>query len=241
MAKAIYSIKIWLFRKQLGLKAADLNGFKHICIFIVKVYIFVWYTAQSPISAPLNDLNLIKNLLLYKKVNASVSNACLITMSRHLSYVSEELASISFFDVSIPNQIKQNMVHAINHREGKKENFKKLNLKVEELKKVSNVNIDYFITKNSFNFFNILGIDTTFLNECPKTWAENKAYLDGLKIVQSLKVVNDCAERGVALIQMYSGICKDESQQQYLLQLIENHRKQLSSVTKSALLQYLQK
>ncbi len=46
------------------------------------------------------------------------------------------------------------------------------------------------------------------------------------EIIKSLNVVNDRAECGVALIQEYSGLLThDEMQLQFLLQVIETHRK----------------
>src|SRR5208282_5687598 len=44
-------------------------------------------------------------------------------------------------------------------------------------------------------------------------------------IVTKLPCVNDCAERGVALIEKFNSTTKDESQKQYLLQVVEQHRK----------------
>lgn len=43
--------------------------------------------------------------------------------------------------------------------------------------------------------------------------------------VRNMKVVNDFAERGVALIQSYNNILmKSEDQKQYLLKVVEDHR-----------------
>jgi hypothetical protein len=43
--------------------------------------------------------------------------------------------------------------------------------------------------------------------------------------VKSLKVVNDAAERGVALIQTFNGILTNqEEEKQFLLQVVEKHR-----------------
>ena len=54
--------------------------------------------------------------------------------------------------------------------------------------------------------------------------------------VKLLKVVNDCAERGVALIQSYNGaLTNDETQKQYLLQLVSRHRKLFPEPMKAAL------
>ena len=51
--------------------------------------------------------------------------------------------------------------------------------------------------------------------------------------VHELKVVNDAAERGVALIQAYSGsLTRDEEQLQYLLQVVAPHRQAVPLPTK---------
>ena len=52
-----------------------------------------------------------------------------------------------------------------------------------------------------------------------------------------IKLVNDCAERGIALVQKYnaSPLTKDESQLQYLLRLVSKHRKDMSMPSKNAL------
>jgi len=53
----------------------------------------------------------------------------------------------------------------------------------------------------------------------------NEHYNEAERIVRSLKVVNDAAERCVKLIQDYNNILtKDEEQKQFLLQVIQQHR-----------------
>ena len=45
-------------------------------------------------------------------------------------------------------------------------------------------------------------------------------------MVQSIKVVNDHAERGIALIKEYTGILtRNEPQFQLLMKVVEDHRK----------------
>jgi len=49
-------------------------------------------------------------------------------------------------------------------------------------------------------------------------------------------VVNDCAERGVALIQSYNNaLTKNEDEKQYLLQLVSDHRKKYPKPNKTVL------
>ena len=51
--------------------------------------------------------------------------------------------------------------------------------------------------------------------------------------VYELKVVNDTAERGVALIQAYSGsLTRDKEQLKYLLQVFAAHRQAVTQPTK---------
>ena len=60
-------------------------------------------------------------------------------------------------------------------------------------------------------------------------------YRSSLEIVRSVRVVNDLAERGVALIQQFnSSITRNEEQKQFLLQIVENHRKEFSMPTKAS-------
>jgi len=54
--------------------------------------------------------------------------------------------------------------------------------------------------------------------------------------VKSLKVVNDAAERGVALIQAFNGVLTSpEEQKQFLLQVVEKHSCDFPNCNKSTL------
>ena len=60
----------------------------------------------------------------------------------------------------------------------------------------------------------------------------------GLSIVRGLNVTNDAAERDVALIKSFnSSITTDEEQKQFLLQIVEEHRRSLPNSNKSKLVQ----
>jgi len=51
-----------------------------------------------------------------------------------------------------------------------------------------------------------------------------------------LSVVNDLAKRGVALIEQYNSILtKDEEQKQFLLQVVEEHRRRFPDSSKKTL------
>lgn len=81
----------------------------------------------------------------------------------------------------------------------------------------------------------ILGISQEFLQVDPSKWECHADYQRSKQLVQSLRAVNDLAERGVALIQEFnSSLTRDEEQKQYLLQVVEHHRSTFLAPTKSS-------
>jgi len=81
-----------------------------------------------------------------------------------------------------------------------------------------------FVSKNTLKLFKSLDIPQNFLNQHPSTWENNKSFVDGRIRVQKLKVVNDAAEHGILLVQIFNGILTNqEDQKQYLLQVVEQH------------------
>ena len=85
----------------------------------------------------------------------------------------------------------------------------------------------------SRSFFQTAGIDDSFLGVPVETWPNNASFKNAQSFVKNLASVNDCAERGVALIQAFNNsITKDEEQKQYLLQVVEKHRKDFKQCTR---------
>ena len=58
-----------------------------------------------------------------------------------------------------------------------------------------------FVNKNTLNFFRCLEIATGFLDADPSTWDSRDDYKIASSVANGLKVVNDLAERGIALIE----------------------------------------
>lgn len=82
--------------------------------------------------------------------------------------------------------------------------------------------------------FHALEIPESLLETDITQWNCKKVYEDAKRRIQSLEVVNDNAERGIALIKTYnSKLSTDENQKQYILQLVEEHRKMYKSPNKS--------
>ena len=61
MAKAIYALKIWMFRDQFRLTKREEKGIRDICLFTVRLYITAWYRSPEATSAPRLDLQLLND------------------------------------------------------------------------------------------------------------------------------------------------------------------------------------
>lgn len=94
MAKAIYSLKLYLFRDQFALTDEEINGLRDICIFLALLYVEAWYTCKSGVDAPNNDLNFIKKAIEYKKIDKIVSN--LVLKKYHCIYGTCQMKRLRF-------------------------------------------------------------------------------------------------------------------------------------------------
>lgn len=232
MAKAMYCLKIFLFRHQFKITKKEEKGIKDVCIFSVMIYIKYWYQACVASSAPRNDLQLLKDLIKFENINPALSKVALKKVMGHLWYLSEELVSFAFFDDEIALDTKQKMVHALDN-EGLEFSPKRISLVTKD---IEGKNIEDFVSSNSFRFFEILGISSNFLKKDVAEWPADKEYKAGRDIVRSMRVVNDIAERGVALMEEYNKLITiNEQQKQYLLLIVKEFRKKYPDSKKSTL------
>jgi len=80
-------------------------------------------------------------------------------------------------------------------------------------------------------FFETTGCDDSFLSAVVEDWPAMQSFQQALSTVTKLPCVNDCAERGVVLTEKFNSTTKDESEKQYLLKVVEQHRKTFSKLT----------
>ncbi|XP_048504680.1 uncharacterized protein LOC125499694 [Athalia rosae] len=237
MAKAIYTIKIFLFRKQFKMTVKLIRSISDICIFIATVHIKAWFTCPLASEAPNNDLSFLKELIDYQSTDAKISEVALKKFSKHLCYLNPETVAIAFFDERISLNIKNQMVIMLKSIDTNSEK----NLKRFEIKNIRDVydwNIASFVSSRSLQFFERFGINTDFLNLNPSEWCQNENYQKGLLLVRSLKVVNDIAERAVKLIKEYHSILsKDPEQQQFIVQFLSEYKPYYSDTRKSAIVE----
>ena len=122
------------------------------------------------------------------------------------------------------------MVVALRDTEGSDEPPKRIPLFVSPETK----GLHDFVTTSTRCFFKILGLSEEFLKIDPSEWLLQESYLKDQIVATSVKVVNDLAERGVALIQEFNAsLTRNEEQKQYLMQVVEDHRRKFSVPTKA--------
>lgn len=90
----------------------------------------------------------------------------------------------------------------------------------------------------------VTNINTDYLRTDPSTWHENENYILAKTLVSKLLVVNDIAERGIALITRFNtALTHQEEQKQFILHAVEQHYKNLPSrnTSKKTFIDYLNK
>lgn len=215
-------------------------------VFVVSIYIKNWFLCQLAQKAPANDLQLLKDLERYKSIDDIVATAVQNKFRNHLWYLSEANIALALFDDEVEINIKRRMIRNFN-KEGHPENPKRINLPVNE---IMSAELCDFVSNNTYLFFetilnqDITGVNKSFLKDDPVTWSESEDYVAASKIVKSLLVVNDIAERGIALITRFNAILThQEDQKQLLMQTMEEHFEALpsESFSKSMFVNYLNK
>ncbi len=237
MSKAIYSLKIFIFRNEFKLTAREEKSLQDICVFILKFYIKMWFQATSAVKAPNLDLNYLREIYNHKSTDEKLSMAVMGKICNHLWYLSDECVALSFFDEQVPSDEKRRMLLKLNlERDIEIESAKRIQLKINDVKEFVSKRLSDLVTPNTNEFFDRFKIPKEFLFKDPDTWASDDDYKTGTKIVSQIKVVNDVAERGVKLIQEYNKkITHNEDDMQFLLQVVKDYTQKFSSFTKKSL------
>ena len=245
MAKLLYSLKMVLMRDMIAkdlpkgavFRCGQLNKLNRFVKFVLSVYIPWWIKSPLVAAAPINDTKLLQDISSFTEKDKLVGNSALKSLKNHLWYLTEELVPLSLFSNEISQKEKTKMVEAIisfktfpkpQNRHGTgygKPTFPKI-------LNINNINLQQFIGPDSHQLFSILRINESILSVPVDQWDKLDDYIEAKKIVNSLKAVNDAAERGVKLGSDFLGTAKIEERYQNILQAVENDRKYLPNQRK---------
>ena len=166
MAKALYSLKIWMFRGQFRLTAREERGLCDICLFIVRVYVRAWFNAPLASHSPKNDLHFFQQLSSYD--NTAITKVAGHKFAGHLWYLSEELIALAFFDDDLSADTKRAMVKSIKERDDIDNPAKRAQV---DLRECQGMAIEDFVIKNTRTFFVRSGLPSEFLDYNPNLWS----------------------------------------------------------------------
>jgi hypothetical protein len=234
MAKALYCLKLCLFRRQLSpsLTATEANGLLRVAVFIVRVYVKVWFSAPDTVAAPRNDLQLLKDLKAYEQVNKKVALAAQVRFQFHSWYLTEVNVGLALFDEELSFGIRNALVQKMLQGSiSAHEPPKKIAV---DFKSVLNLELLDLVSGNTLRLFYILNVKTDFLQVPAEQWAGREDYELCKRIVTHLCSVNDTGERAVKLMKDYNLLTnKNEDSFQKMLLSVHDLRKALPGKDKT--------
>ncbi|XP_050499022.1 uncharacterized protein LOC126879795 [Diabrotica virgifera virgifera] len=253
MAKAIYCLKLFLFRDQMKMRKDNSKLNAEICVFVVYCYVEAWFSATNTTGAPLNDIYFLRKLVIFKNINENIATIAITKFLNHLWYLSEECAAMAIFDDRIERVEKIRMaqkimecasknIETVNEKEEENEETevieKKLSLQIRDVQNFVQKDLPTeLLSANSLQLFKRFGICVEFLQDDPLNWENREDYRTGKNIISTLKCTNDIAERGVKLIEDYNEkMTKNEHQKQFLIQVVQEYRREFPVATKGGLL-----
>ena len=189
--------------------------------------------APQATEAAHHDLILWKALKTYSCEDKEISKEATKVLERHLWYLSEETVGLALFSKEVSVITKEEIVKAMRKKSPSEVRKVRGDRDIINLKDVT---LASFATEKSLQLLTKLKIGKSFLKIEPTAWNANEDFKCGLERVQTLKVVNDTAERGVKLFEEFNQLLtKDEEEKQFLLQVVESNRKAVpTDITKKA-------
>jgi len=117
-----------------------------------------------------------------------------------LWYLNEILIGLAFFDAEMSTNMKLAMVAGL-EREGSV--MPPTRVRLDE-RTLLDKQLPDFVSTNTKQLFSALNISQEFLKSHPSEWENDQTYVESQATVAQLKVANDAAERGIALIEAFN-------------------------------------
>jgi len=119
------------------------------------------------------------------------------------------------------------------------EDWRNRGIKLQESKNLENKELHELVAASSTSALCCLGVNVELLTMNPAGWTGSPLFDKAKSVIDSIKVVNDSAERSVALMSAYNEyITKNEREMQRLVQVVEDNRKRIPDYKKTTLKQY---
>ena len=151
----------------------------------------------------------------------------LVSIYRHLWYLSEELLPLALCDDGTDAEEKQEIVKAMLNA-GRLQTFThqkpvmKSNLLLNH--DPGSVKLHEFVRERLL--FDQLDVNVEWVQAAPNDWPQSPDFQQFRDLIVSLKVVNDCAEHAVKDMTEYLNYCQDADHCEHV-QMVVNHHRQI--------------
>ena len=172
----------------------------------------MWNEAPLAIHGPQNDVDFPEKLGKYPM--PAMAKAATNAFHRHLWYLSEHLVGLALFVPRVVCSVKQMMVSNLRRKKDLK------NPRRMTMQPGADVSLTDRVTERTMDLFDMIGTNgkeraRAFLGKDPSQWSSDPTFKSLKEEAMKLRVVNDTAERRIALIQTYNkSLTKDEDQKQ---------------------------
>ena len=201
-----------------------------------------WLSCPKTSDAPFNDLHLLRQIKQYYSVNPTISQAASKKFQAHLWYIGPEMLPLALFSDKLQVEDKRQLIAAIRRFPEESAEITERGIKLDptHAEGIENKALHDLVTAASLRALCSIRIDVNFmLNSDPKSWNDSPIFQQSKSIVDSLKVVNDAAERSVALMSTFNeSITKTESEMQKVVQVVEDHTRRVPDARKTTLKSY---
>ena len=86
------------------------------------------------------------------------------------------------------------------------------------------VHLEDFVGEQSWLLFQLLAVNTDWMQTASIHWTQSDQYLRFVNIVKSLKVVNDCAERSIKDVTEFVNYARDRDVRSQAVMVVQHHR-----------------
>ena len=237
MRKAIYLLKMELMTERISVTVEERRQIHQMAQFIALFYAKYFLRSRIAVFTPQDDLQFLSSMISYRDEDPDLAIPVIASIKRHLWYLSEQLVVLALFNEELGSFIRSVMAQKI-FSIPRPDVFKVGKPKYPTIDDNNLPLLSSLLGPRSWLIFSLLGLTNSqeWLQLPPKYWDLISDYRVARDFCFNLQVVNDCAERAIKLVEDFSCITKDEKKFQFLIQCVEDHRKNFSSFTQSSLL-----
>lgn len=189
MAKALYCLKMYMFRDQIHLSEAQKIGLADVCVFLIRIYTVYWFRCVHAIESPRLDLEFIKNVRATRDLDPELSDELIRKFANHLWYLADENIAFAFFDKKVSVTEKRKMVARLSVQ-NECEPVKRVVLDPKDIDVFVKKDLSDFVSSNTMLFFERFDIDVAFLEHDPSTWLDRIEFKEARDRMKKIKVFN---------------------------------------------------